>query len=69
MIGTKARMPATSAWLSTGISTIRPLTRSGAMTATSSDTLAPSEVPPITACSAPRWSSSATTCSPNDVIE
>ena len=38
----------------------------GRCTATSRETLAPSEVPPMTACSAPRWSSSATTCSPND---
>ena len=47
MSGTNARMPATSALSSTGISTIRPLTRSGARTATSSETLAPSDVPPI----------------------
>ena len=35
---------------STGISTIIALTRSGAMRATVSAVLAPSEVPPITAC-------------------
>ena len=62
-------MPASRALLRTGISTIRPRTRSGAITATSSETLAPSDVPPITACGAPRWSSSATTCSPKAVIE
>jgi RNA polymerase sigma-70 factor (ECF subfamily) len=36
-------------------------TVSGAATATSSETLAPSEVPPTTACGIPRWSSSAIT--------
>ena len=35
---------------STGISTISPRTRSGARSATSRETLAPSEVPPTTAC-------------------
>ena len=38
-------------------------------TAISRATLAPSEVPPTTACSAPRWSSSATTCSAKAVME
>ncbi len=69
MIGTKATIPASSALSSTGISTIRPLTRAGAVAATSSETLAPSDVPPITAWSAPRWSSRATTWSPNALIE
>ena len=55
--------PASTALSSTGISMISPRTRSGAMSATSRQTLAPREVPPITACSAPRWSSRATTCS------
>ena len=67
--GANARIPASSALLSTGISTISPRTRSGASTATSSETLAPSEVPPTTAWGAPRWSSSAMTCSANAVIE
>ena len=67
--GPKARIPASSALSSTGISTIRPRTRSGARSATSSETFAPSEVPPTTAWSAPRWSSSAITCSANAVIE
>src|SRR4029079_18231411 len=69
MIGTSATIPASSALSSTGISTISPLTRAGADAATSSETLAPSDVPPITACSAPRWSSRATTWSPNALIE
>ena len=55
--GANAMIPASSALLSTGISTIRPFTRPGATTATSSETLAPSDVPPTTACGAPRWSS------------
>ena len=67
--GPKASRPASRALSSTGISRIRPRTRSGAMSATSRPTLAPSDVPPTTACAAPRWSSSATTCSPKAVIE
>ena len=41
--GAKARIPASTALSSTGISTIRPRTRSGAMSATSRLTLAPSD--------------------------
>ena len=67
--GAKARIPASTALSSTGISTIRPRTRSGARSATSRLTLAPREVPPMTAWSAPRWSSSATTCSAKALIE
>ncbi len=67
--GAKARMPASRALSSTGISAMMPRTRSGASTATSSETLAPREVPPITAWSMPRLSSREMTCSPNAVIE
>ena len=56
-------IPASTALSRTGISTSSPRTRPGASTATSSETLAPSDVPPMTAWSAPRWSSSSTTCS------
>ena len=48
--GANARIPASTALLSTGISMISPRTRSGASTATSRETLAPSDVPPTTAC-------------------
>ena len=51
--GANARMPASSALSSTGISAITPRTRSGASTATSREALAPSEVPPTTAWSMP----------------
>ena len=56
--GAKAMIPASTALSSTGISSSSPATRSGAVAASSSETLAPSDVPPTTACSAPRWSSS-----------
>ena len=67
--GTKVITAASRALLSTGISMISPRTRSGHKVATSSDTFAPREAPPMTACGASRWSSSATTCAPNPAIE
>ncbi len=67
--GAKARMPASTALSSTGISTSSPRTRSGARSATSSATFAPSEVPPTIAWGASRWSSRATTCSAKAVME
>ncbi len=67
--GPKARIPASSALSRTGISQISPRTRSGARSATSSETFAPSDVPPMTASGTPRWSSSATTCSAKADIE
>ena len=67
--GAKVSSPATIALSSTGISTTSPSARSGCETATSSATFAPSEVPPITARSIPRWSSNATACCPNAGIE
>ena len=67
MLGLRFGRPAYE--LAARVTSAIPRTRSGAMAATSSETLAPSEVPPITACAAPRWSSSATTCSPNAVME
>jgi hypothetical protein len=59
--GVNATAQASSALSSTGISTIIPRSRSGASEATSRVTLAPSDVPPTTAASTPRWSSSPTT--------
>ena len=59
--GVKKIAQASSALSSTGISTTIPRTRFGASEATSSVVLAPSDVPPITASSIFRWSSSATT--------
>ncbi len=41
----------------------------GREAATSSAVLAPSDVPTTTASSTARWSSSATTCSANSVVE
>ena len=67
--GAKARIPASTALSRTGISINNPRTRSGARSATSSATFAPSDVPPTIASVAPRWSSSATTCSAKAVIE
>ena len=46
-----------------------PRKRSGAIEAISSAVLAPNEVPITTACSIPRWSIRATTCSPKMLIE
>src|SRR4051794_30472023 len=69
MIGTNARIPASRALSSTGISMIIPRTLSGAAVATSRATLAPSDVPPTMACPAPRWSSRARTWSANALIE
>ena len=59
--GVNATAQASSALSSTGISTTIPRSRSGASDATSSVVFAPSDVPPTTASSTPRWSSSATT--------
>ena len=67
--GANDTMATSSALSRTGISRIRPRTRSGAIAATSSATLAPSDVPPMTAWLAPSSSSSATTCRANDVTE
>ena len=67
--GVKAIAQPISALSSTGISTIMPRTRSGACTAASSVALAPSEVPPSTASSTSRWSSSAIICCPKRGIE
>ena len=67
--GPNAISPASRPLSSTGISSSSPRTRCGAMSATSRETFAPSDVPPITAWSAPRWSSSSMTCSPKAVIE
>ena len=69
MIGVKITATASSAFSSTGISMNSARARSGVRAANSSETLAPSEVPPITACSTPRWSSSAATWSANELIE
>ena len=52
--GTNNAAAATMPFSSTGISSTRARTRSGAATAVSSATLAPSDVPPTTASSAPR---------------
>ncbi len=60
-IGTKVMAAAGSAHSRTGISTTRPRTRSGAWAATRRLTLPPSETPPTTACSMPRWSRRAIT--------
>ena len=59
--GVNATAQASSALSSTGISITMPRSRSGASDATSSVAFAPSDVPPTTASSNPRWSSSATT--------
>ena len=56
MIGVKNAATPVSALSSTGISMKRPRTFSGSRVASSSATLAPSEVPPTTAESRPRWS-------------
>ncbi len=58
--GVNAAAHAGIALSSTGISMIIPRSRSGAIEATSSVMFAPSEVPPTTASSRSRWSSSAT---------
>ena len=60
---------ASSALSSTGISMSIPRRRSGAIEAVHSVTLAPRDVPPTTACSISRWSSSATVCWANWSIE
>ncbi len=67
--GVKASAHPSSALSSTGISISRPFTRSGAATAASSDVFAPSEVPPMTAWSISRWSSSPMTWPPKIVME
>ena len=67
--GVKITPHATSALSSTGISITSPRMRSGARTAASSVTFAPSDVPPTTASSSSRWSSRATVCSPKSGIE
>ena len=67
--GVNAIAQASSALSSTGISTTIPRSRSGACAATSSVTLAPRVVPPTTASSSSRWSSSPTTCSLKSGIE
>jgi hypothetical protein len=67
--GVKAIAQPSSALSSTGISTTMARTRSGACTAASRVALAPSEVPPSTASSSSRWSSSAIICSPKKGIE
>ena len=67
--GVNAAPQAGIALSSTGISMIIPRSRSGASAATSSVMLAPSEVPPTTACSSSRWSSSATAWRANSGIE
>ena len=59
--GVNAIAQASSALSSTGISITIPRRRAGASEATSSVVFAPSEVPPTTASSTSRWSSSATT--------
>ena len=61
-MGTKVMAAAGRAHSSTGISITRPRTRSGAWAATSRLTLPPSDTPPMTASSIPRWSRRATTC-------
>ncbi len=68
-IGVKITLAASRALSRTGISTIIPRTRSGKRWAVSRVVLAPSEVPPITAFSISRWSSSPTTCWAKKVIE
>ena len=60
---------ASSALSSTGISTNIAFTRFGVCLATVRVMFAPSEVPPTTALSIPRWSSSPTTCWAKKVIE
>ena len=67
--GVNAMAHASNALSRTGISITRPRIRSGARTPASSVTFAPSDVPPTTASSISRWSSSATVCSPNSGIE
>jgi hypothetical protein len=67
--GPTVSRPATVALSSIGISAIIPCIRSGAATATSSETFAPSEVPPTTAFSTSRWSSNPTVCSAKAGIE
>ena len=67
--GTNARIPACRPLSSTGISRISPWVRCGQVAANSSETFAPSDIPPMTARSAPRWSSSASTWSANDETE
>ena len=67
--GVKASAQPSSALSRTGISITSPCTRSGAAAAASSDALAPSDVPPITARSTSRWSSSAIAWRPKIVIE
>ena len=56
MIGVKKPATPVSALSSTGISMNSPRTFSGSRVASSSATLAPSEVPPTTADSMRRWS-------------
>jgi len=52
--GTKTIAAPTMPFSRTGISMTSARTRSGAATAASSETLAPSDVPPTTACWMPR---------------
>ena len=63
MSGVNVSAQPSSALSSTGISTTMPRSREGFSSATSSAVFAPSDVPPITASSMPRWSSSATVSS------
>ena len=62
--GVKAIAQPSSALSSTGISTSIPRTRWGEWAAASSVVFAPSEVPPTTALSISRWSSSAIVWAP-----
>ena len=67
--GANAMIPASTALSSTGISRMSPWTRSGCMSATSSETFAPSDVPPMTALSAPTTSSRSMTWRAKSDIE
>ena len=67
--GVKPIAQPSSALSSTGISISIPCTRDGSAAHASSVVLAPSEVPPSTALSISRWSSSASVWAPNSVIE
>ncbi len=67
--GVNAAAQAGIALSSTGIWITMPRSRSGATAASSSVTFAPSEVPPTTAWSRSRWSSSASACRANSEIE
>jgi hypothetical protein len=69
MIGVKITATASRALSRTGISMNRARPRSGVRAANSRETFAPSEVPPTTAWSLPRWSTRAATWSAKELIE